>query len=171
MTSATAATMPTMTLRGTIFRRNGRIDARIIQPRQRPDRRIVGTSRQQGYNRKRRALIPLAHLLLNGPHTVYDLDGTLVPSPNAKPTSLTHYNGWKLPTRPYVGRVVRGNDGKFEWEIRSNNGNLVYSSHGQGYNTAGRVKPDGTVTKGSALATLVEVCHNVHEIDDTLVEE
>lgn len=159
-------------IRGTIYRRGGRlIDARLISPRQRPDKRIVGTSRNQGYKRKRPALVPLAHLLLNGPHNVYDIDGTLVTPPvdRSKIAVLGFFNGWPLPKKPYTGRVVPGADGKFEWEIRSANGNLVWSSHNQGYNRAGKVRADGTVAKGTALASLVEICHgNGHEVDDKL---
>lgn len=153
---------------GTIYQRGGRlIDARIIQPKQRPDRRIVGTSRNQGYKRTRPALVPLVHLLLNGPHEVYDIDGTPVPLPKGKkPMMVAPGTRWKLPTTRYVGRVVPGANGKFEWEIRSRNGNLVFSSHNQGYDRAGKVKPDGTVAKGTALATLVALAHGAdHTVD------
>lgn len=162
------------TFKGTIYRHGGLIDARIIQPRQRPDRRIIGTSRNQGYKRTRPALVPLVHLLCNGPHDVYDIDGTLVPYSGGKRAKLSAVPGlrWKLPTRSYVCRVVDGTDGKFEWEVRARNGNLVFSSHNQGYDRAGKVKPDGTVGRGTALATLVELAHgDGHTVDFDLHEE
>ena len=153
-----------MTLRGTLHKRGKLIDSRITS-----GRTIVGTSRRQGYQRKRGALIPLAHLLLNGPHEVRDIDGTLVPPPPGKARRRPSFLGLPLPHRTYVGTVVPGAKGKFEWEIRARNGNLVYSSHNQGYNRAGRVKPDGTVAKGTALTSLVGVCHGgPHDIDDTV---
>lgn len=160
--------------KGTIYRHGGLIDARIIQPRQRPDRRIIGTSRNQGYKRTRPALVPLAHLLLNGPHEVYDIDGNLVPPRHPVGPMLTVVPGtrWKLPTRTYVCRVVPGDKGKFEWEVRSRNGNLVFSSHNQGYDRAGKVKPDGTVGRGTALATLIELAHgDEHSVDFDLHDE
>lgn len=163
-----------MTLLGIIYQHpKGNLDTRIISPRQRPDRRIVGTSGGQGYGRKRPALVPLVHLLLNGPHKVYDINGNLVPAPQDRDKIAVRgfFRGWKLPSRPYVGRVYkRDSDGLFEWRVKSANGNTIAVSHGQGFERAGKLRADGTPTPGTALASLVNVCHgDGHDVDgDTI---
>lgn len=167
-----------MTLRGTIYKRiDGLIESRIIAPKQRrADRRIVGTSGGQGFDRKRPALVTLDHLLLTGPHVVFDVDGNEVPPTKAQVAAYKGKNRPKLkkgvrrPRHPYIGRVVRSEaTGKFEWQIKSRNGNLVFSSHSQGFERAGKVRPDGTPTPGTALDSLVAICHGgPHEVDPEL---
>lgn len=167
-----------MTLLGSIFKRkDGLLGSRIISPRQRPDRRIVGTSGSRGYGRQRPALIPLEHLLLTGPHVVYDIDGNEVKATKAqrdayRKSKARLKKGVRRPTHPYVGRVVRRDDGKFEWRVTSRNNGLVHVSHSQGFERAGKVRDDGTPTPGTALASLVLVCQGgPHEVDPAIVPE
>lgn len=171
--------MRPMTLLGTIFKRtDGLLDSRIISPRQRPDRRIVGTSGSQGYARKRPALVPLEHLLLTGPHEVYDIDGNEVKPTKEQRAAYKNRKapkpttGKRRPNRTYIGRVVRRSDGRFEWNVTSRNGNLVHTSHSQGFERAGKLRADGTPTPGTALASLVLVCQGgPHAVDATVLPE
>lgn len=149
-----------MTLRGSIHKRvDGLIDSRIKAR----NGSTIGTSGGQGFKRTRPARVTLEHLLCTGPHIVRDIDGNII-DPTAE--QLKAYQPPKLlsflkgrPTALYTGQVYERKDGKFEWRIKSRNGKTVFTSHSQGFERAGRVNAQGVPTKGTALASLVLVCH------------
>lgn len=148
-----------MALIGKTYKRtDGLYESRITST----NHRLVGTSGNQGYKRRRPALVTLEHLLVNGPHIVLDVDGHVV---GASPEQVTSYAPPRLfnffrrrPSRPYTGQVYQRVDGRYEWRITAPNGKIVFVSHSQGYEQPGRVSVDGAVKNG-ALKTLVEVCH------------
>lgn len=147
-----------------LYRRrgDGLIEIRVTSPNPDGPQRetIVGTSGHQGYKRRGAALRVIRHLLLSGPHEVYDANGDLI-EPTA--VEIAAYPVPKLlgiligrPVRPYIGQVRRRSDGRYEWTVTSRNNKVVLTSHNQGYERA-----------ATALATLRILCHGgPHQVND-----
>jgi uncharacterized protein YegP (UPF0339 family) len=152
-----------MALTGRLYRRLGDrlYESRITAE----NNQKVGTSGSQGYRRRRGAQVPLEHLLFHGPHQVFDADGNEIEPTDEQvarykvPSLLNLLR--RRPIAPYIGRVYRRTDGRWEWRIKHRNGNTVFVSHDQGYERA-----------GTALATLVRVCHDgPHVVEGDVIEE